>query len=208
MVNLIRHWTVLGNTRSIVALAVPIHELSTLPPIWDAHQLQALGFYLCWQSAAMCTWNCFDSRMQIPSLRLGVTNCWSLLHISLNCAFLGRCNSNKGFRRPPTTICYTTYPLTSSLPGNRWRRLMSNITQLSKLRNEKWKDSKKTGGRKQREAWSCRCPCLGPKPMPCTDSRGPVSFSVAANRQISESSSKQDTAPTQLVEEMWTCTCT
>jgi hypothetical protein len=31
---------------------------------------------------------------------------------------------------------------------------------------------------------------------------------VAANRQISESSSKQDTAPTQLVEEMWTCICT
>jgi len=41
--------------------------------------------------------------------------------------------------------------LTSSLPGNGWRRLMSNITQLSKLRNEKWKNSKKKGGRKQRE---------------------------------------------------------
>jgi hypothetical protein len=28
---------------------------------------------------------------------------------------------------------------------------MSNITQLSKLRNETWKNSKKKGGRKQRE---------------------------------------------------------
>jgi hypothetical protein len=51
-----------------------------------------------------------------------------------------------------TTICYITYPLTSSLPGNGWRRLMSNITQLSKLRNEKWKNSEKKGGRKRREA--------------------------------------------------------
>jgi len=31
-------------------------------------------------------------------------------------------------------------------------RLMSNITQLSKLRNEKWENSEKKGRRKQREA--------------------------------------------------------
>jgi hypothetical protein len=52
---------------------------------------------------------------------------------------------------PPTIICYTTYPRTSSLPGNGRRRLMSNIAQRSK-RNEKRKNSKKKkGGRKQRE---------------------------------------------------------
>ncbi len=72
---------------------------------------------------------------------------------------------------PPTIICYTTYPLTSSLPGNGWRRLMSNISQRSE-RNEKQKNAKRKGGRKQREAWSCRCPCLGSKPTPCTDSNG------------------------------------
>jgi len=33
---------------------------------------------------------------------------------------------------PPTIICYTTCPLTSSLPGHRRRRLMSNIAQRSK----------------------------------------------------------------------------
>jgi len=87
---------------------------------------------------------------------------------------------------PPTIICYTTYPLTSSLPGNGRRRLMSNIAQRSK-RNENKKNSKKKGGRKQREAYRCRCPCQGPKPMPCTASHGPVSFSGAANHQILES---------------------
>jgi hypothetical protein len=38
------------------------------------------------------------------------------------------------------------------LPGNGCRRLMSNITQLSKLRNEKWENSEKKGRRKQRKA--------------------------------------------------------
>jgi hypothetical protein len=52
---------------------------------------------------------------------------------------------------PPTIICYTTYPLTSSLLGNGRRWLMSNIAQRS-TRNEKQKNSKKKGGRKQREA--------------------------------------------------------
>jgi hypothetical protein len=45
--------------------------------------------------------------------------------------------------------------------------------------------------------------------MPCTDSHGPVSFSVVANHQSSVSPWKQqDTAPTQLVQEMWICNCT
>ncbi len=109
---------------------------------------------------------------------------------------------------PPTILSYTTYPLTSSLPDNGRRRLMSNIAQRSKWA-EKQKNSKKKGGRKQREARSCRCPCLGSKPMPSTDSHSPASFSVAANHQISESPWKQqDTTPTQLVEEMWICNCT
>jgi hypothetical protein len=43
---------------------------------------------------------------------------------------------------PPSTICYTTYPLTSSLPGNGRRRLMSNIPQRRK-RNEKQKSQKR-----------------------------------------------------------------
>jgi len=37
---------------------------------------------------------------------------------------------------PPTIICYKSNPLTSSLPGNGWRWLMSNIAQRTK-RNEK-----------------------------------------------------------------------
>jgi hypothetical protein len=52
---------------------------------------------------------------------------------------------------PPTIICYTTNPLNSSRPGNGRRRLMSNIAQRSK-RNQNQKNSKKKGGRKQREA--------------------------------------------------------
>jgi hypothetical protein len=43
---------------------------------------------------------------------------------------------------PPTIICYTTYPLTSSLPGNGRRTLRLNIAQRSK-RNEKQKKERR-----------------------------------------------------------------
>jgi len=59
MVTPISHGTLLGSARLIAALAVTIHELSTLPSTLDVHQLQALGCYVYWQNAAMCTWNSF-----------------------------------------------------------------------------------------------------------------------------------------------------